>query len=151
MPGTVPGVCKWAFLFSMWPTSGPFIKLLLFLLSPSYLFLTNQKPLLEFPALPITCRLLYFTVSVTHHMFSFRCFFYMWLFSFNSFQIHLCTGNFVWSRCDLKPISWITICHIRATGTTPKQEGQFEEEQLGRSSGGHSCLWQQCNSPVFTT
>lgn len=34
----------------------------------------------------------------------------------------------------------LTICQTGATGTTPNQQGLFEEEQLGCSSGGPSCL-----------
>lgn len=34
----------------------------------------------------------------------------------------------------------LTICQTGATGTTPNQQGRFEEEQLGCSSGGPSCL-----------
>lgn len=50
-----------------------------------------------------------------------------------------------------RPFFGRTFRQTRATGTSPKQAGQFEEEQLGRSSGGPSCRWQQLNLPVFST
>lgn len=51
----------------------------------------------------------------------------------------------------------LTICQTRANGTAPKQVRLLEiqqaehEEQLGCSSGGPPCPWQQLNFPVFST
>lgn len=38
-----------------------------------------------------------------------------------------------------RSIFGLAICQTGATGATPKQQDQFEEEQLGCSSGGPSC------------